>query len=87
MSDYPWQFYLFGSRIKGTHKKYSDLDICYKDFIPDAIVSKIQEKFEESALTFKVELLSWHRCDADFQKSIEKDLVRIEDAQPADHLD
>ena len=83
LSEYPWQFYIFGSRIKGTQKKYSDLDICYKDFIQDAIISKIQEAFEESDLQFKVELLDWNRCDADFQNSIEKDLVRVEDVKPA----
>lgn len=81
LSKYPWQFYIFGSRVKGTQKKYSDLDICYKDFIDDVIISKIQEAFEESDLPFKVDLLNWNRCDADFQNSIEKDLVRVQDAK------
>lgn len=79
LAKYPYQFYAFGSRVKGKQKKYSDLDLCYKDNIPDAVITKIYEDFEMSDLPFKVELLSWHRCDPDFQKSIEKDLVKLED--------
>jgi hypothetical protein len=77
LSNYPYQFYAFGSRVKGKQKRYSDLDLCYKDDIPDAVISKIYEEFEESNLPFKVELLNWNRCDPDFQKSIEKDLIKI----------
>ena len=79
LAKYPYQFYAYGSRVKGKQKKYSDLDLCYKDQIPDAVITKIYEDFEMSALPFKAELLNWHRCDPDFQKSIEKDLVRLED--------
>ncbi len=79
LAKYPYQFYAFGSRVKGKQKKYSDLDLCYKDQIPDSVITKIYEDFEESNLPFKVELLNWHRCDLDFQKSIENDLVKLED--------
>jgi len=85
LSEYPCQFYIFGSRVKGAQKKYSDLDLCYKDALPDAIVAKIQEAFEESDLHFKVELLDWNRCDADFQNRIKNDLVRVEDAKSAEN--
>lgn len=81
LAKYPYQFYAYGSRVKGKQKKYSDLDLCYKDKIPDAVITKIYEDFEMSALPFKVELLNWHRCDVDFQKSIEKDLVRLEEVR------
>jgi uncharacterized protein len=80
LEKYPYQFYAFGSRVKGKQKKYSDLDLCYKDPIPDAVITKIYEDFEMSALSFKVELLNWNRCDSDFQRSIEKDLIRLEEA-------
>ena len=79
LAKYPYQFYAFGSRVKGKQKKYSDLDLCYKDQIPDSVITLMYEDFELSNLPFKVELLNWHRCDLDFQKSIEKDLVRLED--------
>lgn len=75
LEKYPYQFYAFGSRVKGGQKPYSDLDLCYKDPIPDATITKIYEDFELSRLPFKVELLNWNRCDSDFRASIEKDLV------------
>ena len=31
---YPYQFYAYGSRVKGKSKKYSDLDLCYREEIP-----------------------------------------------------
>jgi predicted nucleotidyltransferase len=74
---YPYQFYAFGSRVKGKEKKYSDLDLCVKDEISDVVLSKINEEFEESSLLYKVDIVSWHRCDANFQKNIEKDFVLI----------
>lgn len=77
LEKYPYQFYAFGSRVKGKQKKYSDLDLCYKDPIPDAVITKIYEDFEISSLPFKVELLNWHRCDLDFRASIEKDLIKF----------
>lgn len=77
LAKYPYKFYAFGSRVKGKQKKYSDLDLCYKDEIPDSVITRIYEAFELSNLPFKVELLNWHRCDADFQKSIEGDLIEV----------
>ena len=34
LSKYPYKFYAYGSRVKGTAKKYSDLDLCYQEEIP-----------------------------------------------------
>lgn len=77
LGHYPYQFYAFGSRVKHTAKKFSDLDLCYKEKIPNTVIAKIEGEFEESDLPFKVEILDWHHCDPDFQKKIEKDLVLL----------
>lgn len=77
LQKYPFKFYAYGSRVKNKAKKYSDLDLCYKEPIPDAIITKIHEEFEESNLPFKVELLNWHRCSPEFQESIAGDLTLI----------
>ena len=74
---YPFHFYAFGSRAKKTAKKFSDLDLYYKDSIPNDVIHKLVEAFEESNLPFKVELLNWHQCDVDFQKEIEKNSVLL----------
>ncbi|CAI2163584.1 2059_t:CDS:10 [Funneliformis geosporum] len=42
LSKYPYHFYAYGSRVKGTARKYSDLDLCYYD-IPDLTVGDIRE--------------------------------------------
>jgi|SRR6516165_7342183 predicted nucleotidyltransferase len=77
LSSYPYTFYAFGSRTKRTHKKLSDLDICYKDAIPTLTVAEIREKFDESSLPFKVDLVDFNHASPEFQKAIENDLVKI----------
>lgn len=51
-------FYAFGSRVKGTNKKYSDLDICYQGNLDRKLVSKLKDDFYESDLPFKIDFLS-----------------------------
>jgi predicted nucleotidyltransferase len=58
LSRYPYQFYAYGSRAKGTARQLSDLDICYQEDVPDAIAYQIEEEFEESDLPFLVELVN-----------------------------
>jgi len=58
LSQYPYQFYAYGSRAKGTANKYSDLDICYQEEVPLAVISEIRERFTDSNLPFEVELVN-----------------------------
>lgn len=74
LSKYPYQFYAFGSRTKRDHRKYSDLDLCYRIEIPGHIIVELEEEFEESNLPFNVDLINWNNCSKEFQKRIEKDL-------------
>jgi predicted nucleotidyltransferase len=55
---YPYTFYAYGSRAKGTARKLSDLDICYQETISDAVVFLIEEEFKESDLPFRVDLVA-----------------------------
>lgn len=55
---YPYRFFAYGSRVKGTAKKYSDLDLCYQDDIAGYKVEEIKELLEKSDLSFIVELVS-----------------------------
>jgi uncharacterized protein len=55
---YPYKFFAYGSRVKGTARKLSDLDLCYQDNLSDALVFQIEEEFKESDLPFLVELVS-----------------------------
>ena len=77
LSKYPYKFYAYGSRVKGMARKLSDLDICYYDNIPDAVVFQIEEEFKESDLPFLVELVAWKHMKPEFQEIIKEDLVLI----------
>ena len=57
LSKYPYQFYAYGSRVKGTAHKYSDLDLCYYENIDPKVIFSIKEELENSNLPFIVELV------------------------------
>lgn len=77
LNKYPYNFYAYGSRVKGEAWKLSDLDLCYYDNIPSSLICKMREEFEQSNLPFMVELVNWKQMRAAFQKVIEKDLILI----------
>jgi len=77
LNNYPYKFYAYGSRVKGTAHKFSDLDICYKENISSYILIEIEQKLEESNLSFVVELVNWKYMKKTFQKLIQKDLILI----------
>jgi predicted nucleotidyltransferase len=77
LQKYPYIFYAFGSRVKGTHRKLSDLDLCFMDAIPGNILEHIREDFEESNLPFTVDLVDWNTCDDKFRSLIKPDLTII----------
>jgi predicted nucleotidyltransferase len=77
LSKYPYHFYAYGSRVKGTARKFSDLDLCYQEEIPLEIICQIKEELEESDLPFIVELVSWKQMRPEFQKLIREDLTAL----------
>jgi len=77
LSKYPYKFYAYGSRAKGTARKFSDLDLCYQASIPRKIIYQIQEELEESDLPFFVELVNWEQMKPSFRELIEKDLTLV----------
>ena len=77
LSQHPYHFYAYGSRVKGEARKLSDLDICYYDDIPDELVFEIKDEFAQSNLPFFVEVVAWKDMRPFFQKVIQKDLVLI----------
>jgi predicted nucleotidyltransferase len=60
LDKYPYQFYAYGSRVKGNARKYSDLDLCYnyQENMPAHLAVEIQGELEESNLPFVVELVN-----------------------------
>jgi len=71
---------VFGSRVNGRSKPYSDLDlvIVNKEKIDRTILIKLREAFQESNLPFRVDVLDWNRISADFQNIIARNYVIIQ---------
>ena len=64
----------FGSRVTGTAKDYSDLDLAVVGehaLAPD-VLRLLKEAFEESDLPMRVDVLDWHGVSPAFRKVIEK---------------
>ncbi len=77
LSKYSYTFYLFGSRSKEKYSKFSDVDLCYKENIPDKIIRDIRFELEDSNLPLFVDLVYWNDMPESFQKLIEKDLTPL----------
>jgi len=68
----------FGSRIKNTADKFSDLDCV----VFGASVFKFEqttEVFENSNLPFRIQLLMWEKLPKDFQEEIKKKFVILQE--------
>lgn len=63
---------IYGSRVKASNKKFSDLDICLKDPVSAYEYELISEAFENSDLPFKVDLNEYQKLSTDFKKIIDE---------------
>jgi len=64
----------FGSRVTWTNKDSSDLDlvvVCDEE-LERGRIRKLREAFEESSLSFTVDVMDWQSITKEFQKNIEK---------------
>ena len=77
-SDY--EFYFYGSRVKGGFEKTSDLDVLVKGEyeMPIGILQDIKEQFDKSYLPYIVNFTDYHSAAKWFLDSIEKSLVLCE---------
>ena len=81
ISDVDAKFYIFGSRVKGTNKKYSDIDIAIDlngKKLDVSILGKILIEFQDSTLPFEVDVVDLNSIDEDFRNLIKKDLVLLQ---------
>ncbi len=62
----------FGSRVAGTAKSYSDLELAVVGEQPlsRTVLGELQEEFQESDLPIRVDIVDWHTLDAGFQAVI-----------------
>ena len=66
------EVWVYGSRVKGNARKYSDLDLVIKgnQRIQQNVLLGLKEAFEESDLPFCVDVLDWNRISDEFKKRI-----------------
>lgn len=71
----------FGSRVKGTARKYSDLDLAVigNEQLGISRFTKLSVAFEESSLPFNVDVLDWHTMPQSFRQGVEKGYVVLQE--------
>ena len=75
-----FKVWAFGSRVKGTHKPYSDLDLALVGDEPLAIETRaaLVEALSNSPLPYKVDLVDWTSATESFKEIIEKQKLVIQ---------
>lgn len=68
LTDYP--VLAFGSRVNGTPKPYSDLDL--EQPLPLSLLAEVTEAFSESDLPWKVDLVDWATTSERFRQVIQQ---------------
>ena len=71
----------FGSRVQGTARNTSDLDVAIMTDTPITILSMadLREAFSESDLPFNVDIIDWATTHTNFRQLIEKKYKVIQD--------
>jgi predicted nucleotidyltransferase len=74
------EVWAFGSRTKGTARRYSDLDLAIITDTPLSlrILGDIAEDFSESDLPFRVDILDWATTRDNFRRIVEQDRVVVQ---------
>lgn len=67
------EVWVFGSRITGSAKPFSDLDLAVMGDkpLPSSALAEMKESFSESNLPFKVDVVEWADTSPQFRKIIE----------------
>ena len=74
-----FDFFVYGSRVKGTFQSSSDMDILIKgeQAISTELLNKIKSNFDNSDLPFIVNFCDFYDIDKDFYDSIYNDLFNL----------
>jgi predicted nucleotidyltransferase len=71
------EVWAFGSRVNGTAKNFSDLDLAIRGDKPVSIatIADLRDAFRESDLPFKVDVIDWAATQDHFRRIVEKQHV------------
>lgn len=71
------KIYLYGSRARGTHREWSDIDLALDLGRPINLyfLGEAKDVLKESRIFYKVELVDLNAISENFKESIKKDFV------------
>ena len=74
------EVWAFGSRAKGTARKYSDLDLAVitDRSLPLDLGARLREAFSEFDLPYRVDVIDWASIDETFRRLIEREKVVVQ---------
>jgi predicted nucleotidyltransferase len=77
------EVWAFGSRVTGSAKEFSDLDLVVIGEKPlsSAVHANLVDDFSESDLPFKVDVIDWATTDAAFRQIIQRNCVVVQRAE------
>lgn len=72
----------FGSRVNGTARKHSDLDLAIvgDGRIDTSTLNRLREAFEDSELPFRVDVLDWNAVSESFRNVIDNAYIVLQPA-------
>ncbi len=81
----PYEVYVFGSRLKGTHRPFSDLDICLKgtEKLSASTIGMLREELSQSDIPYKIDLVDYYHLADSFKQLIDNEAVRLSATTPA----
>lgn len=79
LSKYPYEFYCYGSRVKGDFTKSSDLDILIESAteIKQSDIENLEKEFNESLIPYRVNFSRRDRMEDYFYELIKDNLVKV----------
>ncbi len=75
----------FGSRVSGTAKPFSDLDLAVmgNEPLPTLTLADLKDAFSESDLPFKVDIVDWAETQENFRRIIEAEYITVQSGKNA----
>ncbi len=74
-----YKLYVFGSRVTGRAKQYSDIDLALdSEELTGEVKSKLEFIFENSTMPYEVDIVDLRKISEKFKNIISKDLVLLD---------
>lgn len=81
LKEYPVKIYLFGSRAKNKAQYTSDVDIALlpEKVLPPDLISRLQEKIEESTLPYFVDIVDLSKVNKKLRDTLLSEAIEWKD--------